>query len=105
MCRFFVAAAILLTAITTSAGDESRLAYGRSLIEENCSRCHAVASTDESTHPEAPAFRNLSQRYPIETLEEALGEGISTGHPDMPEFIAEPEQIDAIIAYIESLDP
>jgi mono/diheme cytochrome c family protein len=36
-------------------------------------------------------------------LEEALAEGISTGHPDMPEFIFEPDQIEAILAYIGSL--
>ncbi|TGW04964.1 cytochrome c, partial [Mesorhizobium sp. M2D.F.Ca.ET.145.01.1.1] len=34
---------------------------------------------------------------------EALAEGISTGHPDMPEWIASPDQIDAIIAYINTL--
>jgi hypothetical protein len=31
-------------------------------------------------------FRTLGKRYPIEALEEALGEGIISGHPDMPEF-------------------
>jgi hypothetical protein len=35
-------------------------------------------------------------------LEEALAEGIVTGHPDMPEFMASPDQINAIIAYIAS---
>jgi len=40
----------------------------------------------------------------VEDLEEALGEGISTGHPDMPEFVATPTQIDAIVSYIKSLD-
>lgn len=105
MCRLFIAAAILLTAISASAGDDRSLAYGKSLVERNCSRCHAVALTDESTHPAAPPLRNLSQRYPIDALAEAFVEGISTGHPDMPEFILETEQTDAIITYIESLDP
>ena len=41
----------------------------------------------------------------IERLAEALAEGISTGHPDMPEFVAAPEQVDAIIAYIRSINP
>lgn len=105
MCRFFIVAAILLTGIAASAAADRRLHYGRSLVEANCSRCHAIALTDESTHPEAPAFRNLAQSYPIEALAEALGEGIVTGHPDMPEFIATPSEIDAIIGYIESLEP
>lgn len=59
--------------------------------------------TDLSPHPDAPAFRSLARRYPIETLAEALAEGISTGHPDMPEFVASSAQIEAIIAYIGSL--
>ncbi len=65
--------------------------------------CHAVGKSDVSAHPQAPAFRTLSKRYPIKFLEEALAEGISTGHPDMPEFVASPEQISAIIAYLESI--
>ncbi|MER9371116.1 cytochrome c [Mesorhizobium sp. M0491] len=77
--------------------------HGKALVELNCARCHAVGKTDKSTHPDAPAFRTLSKRYPITDLEEALAEGISTGHPDMPQWVASPDQIDAIIAYISSL--
>jgi len=76
---------------------------GKALVEVNCARCHAIGKTDKSSHPDAPAFRTLSKRYPITDLEEALAEGISTGHPDMPEWIASPDQIDAIIAYISTL--
>lgn len=94
-----IAALVSLPAAHTQA-DELR---GKALVETNCARCHAVGSNDISTHPDAPPFRTLSKRYPIEDLEEALAEGISTGHPDMPEFVASPDQIDAIIAYIRSV--
>ncbi|PWJ86011.1 mono/diheme cytochrome c family protein [Mesorhizobium loti] len=77
--------------------------HGKALVEVNCARCHAIGETDKSSHPDAPAFRTLSKRYPITDLEEALAEGISTGHPDMPEWVASPDQIEAIIAYISSL--
>jgi mono/diheme cytochrome c family protein len=76
---------------------------GKALVEANCARCHATGRTDASTHRDAPAFRTLSQRYPLDALEEAFAEGISTGHPDMPEFVATPDQIGAIIEYIGSL--
>lgn len=76
---------------------------GKALVEFNCARCHAIGKTDKSNHPDAPAFRTLSKRYPLTDLEEALAEGISTGHPDMPEWVASPDQIDAIIAYIASV--
>ena len=103
MCKLLVAAYADLFVGSASAEDDPHRSYGEMLVKQNCSRCHAVALTDESAHPEAPAFRNLSQRYPIEALAEALAEGISVGHSDMPEFKAEPEEIGAIIAYIESL--
>lgn len=85
------------------AGAASRISRGEALVKANCARCHAVGRSDRSHHPDAPPFRILSQRYPLQYLEEALAEGISTGHPDMPEFVASPDQIDAIIAYIGSL--
>lgn len=103
MLRFLPPALALLCMSPAWAKDDLKIAYGKTLVETNCMRCHAVALTDESPHPDAPPFRSLSQRYPIEDLAEALAEGISTGHPDMPEFVATPSQIDAIIAYIGSL--
>jgi mono/diheme cytochrome c family protein len=104
-----LAAAFLGSLVACLAGgalaEDADLAYGRELVEANCARCHAVGANDESAHPEAPAFRTLSERYPLDALEEAFVEGITTGHPDMPEFIASPEQIGAIIAFLDALQP
>jgi cytochrome c len=76
---------------------------GEGVLTTNCSRCHAVGRTGNSTHPQAPPFRTLGQRYPIEVLAEALAEGLSSGHPDMPEFRFEIDDVDAILAYLESI--
>ena len=76
---------------------------GQGLLTSNCSRCHAVGRAGNSTHPEAPLFRTLGQRYPIEVLAEALAEGLSSGHPDMPEFRFEIDDVDAILAYLEAI--
>lgn len=54
--------------------DAETLALGRSLVSRNCSVCHAVGVADVSPRAGAPAFRDLSQRYPIDTLGEALAE-------------------------------
>lgn len=81
---------------------------GRALVEANCASCHAVGATDASPVVNAPAFRTLSERYPVESLEEALAEGISVGHegaPRMPEFAFEPDEVGAIVAYLGSLQP
>jgi cytochrome c len=96
----------LLFALAVSAAaaqDAAALRRGETLVNRDCSRCHATARTGQSPHPQAPAFRTLSKRYPIESLEEALGEGIISGHPDMPEFTFASNDVGAIIAYLKSI--
>jgi hypothetical protein len=51
----------------------------------------------------APPFRTLHQRYPIEQLGEAFAEGISTGHPTMPEFRLQPDQINDLLSFMKTL--
>jgi cytochrome c len=95
---------VLVGAATTA--ENASLRHGETLVMRNCSRCHAIGRVDTSTHPEAPPFRTLSKRYPIESLEEALGEGIISGHPDMPEFRFDGDDVGAIVAYLKSVqDP
>lgn len=74
------------------------------LLRENCSRCHAIGKVGNSPLKIAPPFRTLHERYPVEDLEEPLAEGIVTGHPTMPEFRFDPDQVGDIIAYLKSLE-
>lgn len=78
-------------------------ARGEALLSKHCASCHAVGRSGVSPHATAPAFRRLSQRYKIEALEEALAEGLSSGHPDMPEFAFETDDVAAIIAYLNAI--
>jgi mono/diheme cytochrome c family protein len=77
---------------------------GRTFALANCARCHAIDKVSPSPLAIAPPFRVLHQRYPVETLEEALGEGIVTGHPNMPEFKLAPDQVGDFIAYLKTLE-
>lgn len=76
---------------------------GKALVEANCSGCHAVGPAGDSSLPKAPPFRVLGQRYPVANLQEAFAEGISTGHPQMPQVVLEAEQVKDLIAYLESI--
>jgi cytochrome c len=76
---------------------------GEALLAKNCARCHATGRAGVSPHPEAPLFRTLSRKYPIEGLAEALAEGLSVGHPDMPEFVFEADEVRAILDYMQSI--
>jgi cytochrome c len=79
------------------------MAHGKRLVEENCARCHGTEPGTKSTHPDAPAFRGLFKRYPVDALEEAFAEGIYTGHPDMPVFKMTNMQLNDVLAYLEQL--
>ncbi len=89
----------------TVLAEEPDADHGKALVENNCARCHGIGAADKSPHPEAPEFRTLSERYPVDALEEAFAEGIVTGHPDMPEFKATPKQIADIIEYLAIIQP
>jgi cytochrome c len=78
---------------------------GQAIAEQLCARCHSVAMAGDSPMNLAPPFRSLSQRYPVEHLAEALAEGIVTGHPAMPQFKFNTAEIDALLAFIDSLAP
>jgi mono/diheme cytochrome c family protein len=98
-----VLAALIFFALIPSAMAEDDLAKGAALLQKNCGSCHAAGPTDTSRDKDAPAFRTLGQRYPIESLEEALAEGMLSGHPDMPEFSFDADEVGAIIAYLKSI--
>ena len=83
--------------------DPKSLATGRELAEIHCATCHAVAQDDVSAKAQAPAFRDLSTLYPLESLEESLAEGIVTAHENMPEVAFEPDDINAFLGYLTSI--
>ncbi len=85
------------------AADKDLTDKGEALVKENCSRCHAIGKEGDSPHPQAPPFRTLSSKYPIEDLAESLAEGIVSGHPDMPIFVFSPHDVEAIIDYLQSI--
>lgn len=90
----------LLAVAPALAGDAEK---GRVFLEDKCGGCHAVGASGDGPLAAAPPFRVLGERYPPETLEEALAEGIVTGHADMPEVVAPPETIDDIIAWLAKI--
>jgi cytochrome c len=109
--QHFFAAASIIAAILILAGRPATAAdnreldvvqeRGRALVTKNCAGCHAVERSGASPHADAAPFRTLGRRYPVEVLEEALGEGVLSGHPDMPEFAFDGEDVGAIIAYLK----
>ena len=100
LCHATIALMLITPVLAASTAEERGKVYARS----HCARCHAIDRTGESPFSPAPPFRTLHHRYPIETLGEALAEGINTGHPAMPEFRLEPGEIHDLLSYLKTLE-
>lgn len=84
---------------------EALAADGREIAEAQCARCHAVGPYGDSPNPDAPTFRTVLARHHAAVLEQELIEGIRVSHP-MPEFQFNPQSVDALVAYLRSIqDP
>jgi mono/diheme cytochrome c family protein len=94
-------ALMLMTSALAASPSEQR---GRTFALNNCARCHSIDKVTASPLKIAPPFRTLHKRYPVETLAEAFAEGIQTGHPTMPEFQLDPDQIHDLLSYLKTLE-
>ncbi len=98
-----VQAGFLIFALLTGAAFASDPQKGHDFLTRECGGCHAVETAGVSPLAAAPPFRDLGERYPPEDLDEALAEGIITGHPEMPEVVASPQEIDDVIAWLTQI--
>ncbi len=94
-------ALMLTTSALAASPSEQR---GQTFALNNCARCHSVDKVTKSPLKIAPPFRTLHKRYPVETLAESFAEGIQTGHPTMPEFRLDPDQIHDLLSYLKTLE-
>jgi mono/diheme cytochrome c family protein len=101
--RTYAAAITILALASVAPANAASIENGRRIVQQNCAVCHAVGVRGESRNREAPPFRELHQRYPVEMLAEALAEGILSGHPAMPQFTFPPHEVEDIIAYLQSI--
>lgn len=92
---------ILTTSAFAASPAEQR---GKTFALNNCARCHSIDRASPSPLKIAPPFRTLHDRYPVENLAESLAEGIETGHPSMPVFRLDPDQIHDLLSYLKTLE-
>lgn len=100
LCHGLIGLFLITPALAAPTAEQRGKAYAQA----NCARCHAIDRRSESPLRMAPPFRTLHRRYPIDTLEEALAEGIYTGHADMPAFELDPDQIHDLLSYLKTLE-
>jgi cytochrome c len=96
--------AIAVVAPGAASAETSQEQRGKILALYNCARCHAVDRDSPSKLKTAPPFRTLHIRFPVETLIDRLGKGISAGHPRMPPFPLGPDQVADLMAFLKTLE-
>jgi mono/diheme cytochrome c family protein len=104
MLRLVLCEALISLILLTPVLAVSPAQRGKIYATTHCARCHAIGRTGTSPFEPAPPFRTLHLRYPIESLGEALAEGITTGHPAMPQFVLDPDQIHDLLSYLKTLE-
>lgn len=92
-----------VSAAEPNAAEEAVLAQdGREIAEAQCASCHAIGGAGQSPALAAPRFEHLLSNYHADVLEQELIEGVRVAHP-MPEFQFNPKGVDALIAYLRSI--
>ncbi len=76
---------------------------GREIVEAQCAGCHAVGVDDSSPRDDAPPLRAVLAKYDPDALAEDFREGVHVGHPDMPDFSFGTRGVDAVLAYLVSI--
>jgi cytochrome c len=99
--RYALVMFVLATPALAASPAEQR---GEAYALKHCARCHSIDRTSKSPLESAPPFRTLHLHYPIESLAEALAEGIAAGHPEMPTAALDPDQIHDLLSYLKSLE-
>ena len=99
-------AAIMMSASTPALAQQSPAAQrGLTFVRVHCAQCHSIDKVGVSPLTIAPPFHTLHTKFPIESLERRLAEGITANHPTMPQFRLDADQIADVIAYLKTLQP
>ena len=102
-CAEEVSSPILPPRPVDPAAQAALIEDGLAVAEANCASCHAIGREGESPNPKAPLFRSVLSRYSAGVLETELVMGMRVAHEPMPAFQFKPEAVDALIAYLRSV--
>jgi mono/diheme cytochrome c family protein len=97
------AALLALTTLSAVAQEQDPARRGRALVGEFCARCHAVARFGASPNRSAPPFRTLGRIVDLDGFARELASGLSSTHPDMPEFKFNIDDARAVRAYLRTI--
>ena len=101
--QFIVTFAVLAVFATAAYAQRSPEDRGEDLISRHCAMCHAIGRRGTSPDSKAPPLHSLTQRGLFGSLESSLEKGSLSGHPQMPEFSFQQQDVSAILRYLMSI--
>lgn len=89
---------LTLGARAAELGDKEK---GHAYAQQFCADCHGVEKDDHLLLGDVPTFPEVADSEGMSPR--ALAVWLRTSHPNMPDFIIPPDDMDNVIAYIMSL--
>jgi mono/diheme cytochrome c family protein len=86
-----------------AASSSTTAARGKTILQDNCGRCHAVEATGPSPLEHAPPLRDIYVRHAPRELQERFSEGVASRHKGMPQIQFSDEDVHAILTYLYAL--
>jgi mono/diheme cytochrome c family protein len=94
-------AALTALSIPAAAVELGNKEAGHAYAEKHCSGCHAIDKDATLLFSDVPSFQEIADTQGMSP--QALVVWFQTSHPNMPDLIIPPDDMDNVIAYIMSL--
>ncbi len=76
---------------------------GAALAEKNCGGCHAMGAMGVGLNKDATVFQDMFRKHQFYALRRPVTKAVLATHEKMPQFKVSPQDVDTIIAYINSI--
>lgn len=76
---------------------------GAALAEKSCGGCHAVGAMGVSLNKDATVFQDIFRKHQLYALRRPVTHAVLATHEKMPQFKVSSEDVDTIVAYINSI--
>jgi mono/diheme cytochrome c family protein len=96
-----VLACTFLLATSTAAEELGSTSAGKVYAQRVCAACHDVEKDDVALFTDVPSFQQIADTQGMSPR--ALRVWLQTSHPNMPDLIIPPDDMDNVISYIMSL--
>ena len=101
LLRLLTVLTLLAPSVPAAAVELGNAAEGLEYAQKVCSDCHAVEKDTVMRLSQVPSFQEVADAPGM--TPRALVVWLTTSHPNMPDLIIPPDDMDNVVAYIMSM--